>query len=332
MRAFDAPRTTIRQALALLEREGRIHSVGKSGWYVAPDAPPEPEPDLAGRRVLLLTFRRPTTATVDAVAAGLGEALGERGVGLLRFDSAGDEATEAIDSVESLTTIVADGLVMWPDSPVDAALLTRLQASTPLVLVDRRVFGFGADCVIFDDLEGGRLVTEHLIERGHRRIAFLGDEPFVESVQRRWRGYRRALERAGIEPDDNLTVLTYGRHEPNFSAHVRFLLRELPEPPTAVVCSNDSVASDLLLLLRHAGVRVPDDVAVTGFGNHNARYLDVMGLTSVSQPFEAMGREAGRIMLGRLTEPPSRRQPAVEVCLPMTLASRSTSGNAPAKP
>ena len=279
---------------------------------------------------MLVAFRRPTGSTMDRLAAGLREALDARGVGLLRYDSPSHDEAAHIGSVEELTTVDAAGIVMWPESSVDRSLLARLQTSTPLVLVDRRVFGFESDSVVFDDARAGREITAHLVGLGHRRIAFLGDEPFVESVQARWRGYRRALEDAGIVYDESLTVFTFGTRAPLFRETVRLTL-ERKGAPTAIVCSNDGVASALILALRELGRRVPEDLVVTGFGNDASAYLDVMGLTTMAQPFERLGRAAGELLLRRLGEPLATRGAGYEeIPIPMSLVPRASTGEAPA--
>ena len=333
VRAHGAQRNTVRQALGLLEREGRIVSVGKSGWFVAEGAEASPPTTVGtGSRALLVTFRRHESASTDIIAHELSRVLAPKGMQVLRYDSVARHSSDPLAAspgltAEELAGLRAAGVVMWPHGPVDARLLARVQAAVPLVLVDRRAFGFASDSVRFDDVGGGRLVTEHLLAQGHRRIAFVGDEPFVESVQGRWNGYRRALEAAGVAPDDNLTVFTQGQCEPTFSATLRLLLRGPSPAPTAVVCSNDAVASRLLLLLREEGSRVPEDVAVTGFGDERPSYLDLIGLTTVAQSFAELGHAAGGLLLERLAQSPARRgDDPREILLPMRLVVRASSG------
>ena len=326
VRAYGAQRNTIRQALAVLEEEGRIASVDKSGWFVSSVENPAEPRSPAGKRVLFVTFRRIDTPQTDCIAQALRDTLAEEGVSLLRYDTARQEEASLAAAVDEVIRLRPDGVAMWPLGSLEMSFLAKLAAATALVLIDRRAFGFHSDSVRFNDAEGGRLVTEHLLERGHRRIAFLGDEPFVESVQSRWTGYRKALEEAGLGHDDNLTQLRYGSREPGFSASLRFLLRELPDPPSAVVCSNDDVASRMMMFCREAGLRVPEDVAITGFGNAASGYLDVMGLTTVAQPFAELGRAAGELLLRRLGEPYPAEGERRESRLPMTLVVRESSG------
>ncbi len=331
MRAFEVQRNTVRQALGLLEREGRVVTVSKSGWFVsntetipAPMLPPE---TISGRTILLVTLRHRAIPTFDTLAIGLYEKLAASGVSVLRYDSAPTEGTSSqlIETLESLTSVDAAGIVLWPQGPVDVRILSRLQETKPLILIDRRVFGFETDSVRFDDLAGGKMVTEYLIAKGHRQIAFLADEPFVETVQNRWRGYRLALEGANIPSEDRYTVLSMGGHEPSFSAGIRFLLNGLPTKPTAIVCSNDGVASKLMLFLRDEGLRVPEDIAVTGYGNEASGYLDLMGLTTVDQSFVDLGRAAGALLLERMAQPDSQssRQNR-EIVLPVQLVRRTS--------
>ncbi len=326
VRAYGVQRNTVRQALGVLEDEGRIESVGKSGWYVAQGPPRSGSVATEGGRILLVTFRRHASASTDTIAHELSRICTSSGMQVLRYDSVAKEPSTHAATAEDLASLGPAGVVLWPHGPVDAGLLIRVQAMTPVVLIDRRVFGFASDSVLFDNVGGGRLVTEHLIAQGHRRIAFLGDEPFVESVQGRWHGYRQALEAADIVPDDNLTVLTQGQHEPTLAATLRVLVRSLSHPPTAVVCSNDSVASRLMLFLRSEGLKVPNDVAVTGFGNERPNYLDLMHLTTVAQSFVELGRAAGELLMERLADPSAFHGVHRELLLPMRLVVRSSSG------
>ena len=326
VRAFGAQRNTVRQALGVLEGEGRIASVDKSGWYVVP-AHKAADASLGDARVLLLSCRHRLSPTLDSVMVGMREALDEHGVEALRYDLPGKEGSRYIVSVDEVLEFGAQGLVLWPNWHLDTSLLSRLQSAAPLVLLDRRAFGFASDCVLFDDYGGAKAATAHLVENGHRRIAFYSDSPFVESVQSRWRGYRDALDAAGIVPDNRLTVLTNGLHQPMLRETLRVLTGEMPEPPTAVVCSNDVVASSLLLFLRSEGIGVPDDLAVVGFGNGNPDYLDLMGLTSVDQSFEAMGRAAGGLLVERLRRPSASQGEHRRIDVPVHVVARTSSGS-----
>jgi DNA-binding LacI/PurR family transcriptional regulator len=172
------------------------------------------------------------------------------------------------------------------------------------------------------------MVTEHLIAQGHRRIGFLGDEAFAETVQMRWRGYTLALQEAGITPLTRWIALFHDMKVPMFADYMKRFLEGEGEPVTAVVCSNDTTALVFLNFLRGAGYRVPEDVAVTGYGNLLPDYMDALELTTMAQPFEEVGQIAGKILLEQLamrgkdkTSPVSFTQ----VDLPVELIVRSSS-------
>jgi DNA-binding LacI/PurR family transcriptional regulator len=170
-----------------------------------------------------------------------------------------------------------------------------------------------------DDVAGGRLATEHLLELGHERIAFLGDfehnyHGFTSSAMRRV-GYQEALLAAGLEVDPELVRrATHGR-EPA-AALTRELL-DLADPPTAVFAASDTQAMGVLEAADEIGVDVPGDLSLVGYDDIEiARYA---GLTTIAQPLEESGAIGAHLLLGALDgEDASGRQ------LPVRLVVRNT--------
>lgn len=299
---FAVQRNTVRQALALLEKEGSIWIDPKRGSFIKSQ-----EPD-ANRNVFLVNIHSGSTPTLSQLMDGF-TSVSERAGYLVRRVNTDPPAGEAIDPLPDARNLPSDtaGIVLWPQNPTDAESIFRLNAVVPLVLVDRRVLGVSADCVHFDDVAGGRMVTEHLLQQGHRRIAFLTDDVFAETVQNRWRGYVTALQHHGVPVDPKLGVFFNGLHEPLYSMTMRHLLSQGADRPTAIVCSNDLVAFTLLRFLRDEGVKVPDEVVVTGYGNSMPDYLEAMALTSVDQSFYRLGQTAAEILLERVGQSSEER-------------------------
>lgn len=163
-------------------------------------------------------------------------------------------------------------------------------------------------CVFGDHEQGGYLATRHLLDRGHRRIAFAlqfkmstRTELFVVQNTRRWQGHLRALREAGIEGDasviDKELFLAWGR-DPQEAA--RFFRR--PDAPTGIVTWFDVDARVLLGLLRKAQVRVPDEVSVVGYDNLAPDDEGDVRLTTIDGHIEVMVRNALRT-LATLSEP-----------------------------
>lgn len=192
----------------------------------------------------------------------------------------------------------ADGLLIMSLPPPASSLHRLASSGVPTVLLDSR--GAGVPAVVTDDVEGGRLATRHLLDLGHRRIAFLGDDPsnplgFTSSGARET-GYRETMEAAGVDvpPEDVL-------HGP----HVRAVARELtaqmlaaPDHPTAIFAASDTQALGVLEAARAAGLDVPGDLSVVGFDD--VEVSSYAGLTTVRQPLFESGHRAAELLLESL--------------------------------
>jgi LacI family transcriptional regulator len=167
-------------------------------------------------------------------------------------------------------------------------------------------------CVEYDNVGGGRAMTEHLIELGHRDILFVGARPGHLSSQNRRAGYLEAMAAAGLT----------ARHSVgDFSAEsgrqaIRAALAD-GTPFTAVAAVVDSVALGVIHELDLAGLKVPDDVSVTGFDDVDALPGLDLGLTSAHVPFEDVGRLAAELAL-------DRAGPPEHIKLPVTVHARTS--------
>jgi DNA-binding LacI/PurR family transcriptional regulator len=213
-----------------------------------------------------------------------------------------------------------DGLVIISLAPHAAEIAFLLQADVPVVLVD--TFAAGLPSVLIDDIAGGRLATQCLIELGHRRIGFVGDSleemaafNFTSSRDR-FVGYQRALSEAGLP-----VCADYARHGIHKRSEARMLARELlqlPQPPTAIFAASDTQAMGVLEAARDMDLNVPAQLSVIGFDDIDvAEYL---GLSTVRQPLFESGSRSIDLMLKQLAgAPPSD----VEI-LPIELKLRGT--------
>ncbi|RYG43877.1 GntR family transcriptional regulator [bacterium] len=325
---FQVQRNTVRQALALLESEGQISTEGKRGSFI------RIPPVTVVKNAFLISLPGESSPDLVRLSEGFNQTADRAGIAVRKLDTHPEEG-HPFDHVPDAERLSPDtgGVVLWPQNPTKDEKLIRLNAAVPLVLVDRRVLGVSADSVRFDDVAGGQMVTNHLLEQGHRRIAFLTDDVFAETVHHRWQGYATAMEEADVPVEPTHSHFFHGLHEPFFSTAIRLLLSQGKKSPTAIVCSNDIVAFTLLRFLRDEGIRVPDDVAVTGYGNTMPNYTEAMALTSVDQAFFELGRAAAGILLDRIGQStPERLKETRNITIPVKLVVRKSSVSGPGTP
>jgi LacI family transcriptional regulator len=206
--------------------------------------------------------------------------------------------------------------------PLPAEHLARLRsAAVPVVIVDAA--GDGVPHVVTDDVEGGRIATRHLVELGHREIAFIGepvDNPFgFTSSARRQAGYEEVLRANGLRVRRG--HIRHGSHDRAIGRALTEGLLAQRVPPTAVFAASDALAIGALEAARAAGLRVPGDLSVVGFDD-----IDVSayaGLTTVRQPLYESGRLGATLLLDALA---GGSMPSEAHRLGLELVQRSTTG------
>jgi len=194
--------------------------------------------------------------------------------------------------VESMYARGVDELIIVP-SPADHSWLAE-HPGLRTVFVDRVPAGLErADVVALDDARGGRMATEHLLARGHRRIALISDDDGLSSVHDRARGYRAALAGAGVPVDESLVVR--GVFDPwRVSGEVTRLL-DLPAPPTAFFATNNRAAIGILQALRER----PERPAYVGFDDFALAEVFSPGVTVVRYDVARLARSAVDLLLDR---------------------------------
>lgn len=206
---------------------------------------------------------------------------------------------------------------------VDGVLLLSLHGDDPLphlleesglpTVLGGRPTGFTPSSYVdVDNHAGARLAVDHLVARGHRRIATIAGPQDMMAGVARLEGYRAALRQAGLAPDDqsNDDLVAYGRFsEEGGLAAMQELLARRPDID-AVFTASDPMAFGAMRAIKDAGRRIPDDIAVVGFdGSPPARNTDPP-LSTVHQPAEAMGRQMACLLLSLISGEPVA-EPAV---------------------
>ena len=205
--------------------------------------------------------------------------------------------TDERKAIEALLSRRVDGVIVLAGR-LPNRVLQRYAKSLPMVVVGRELTGPGMFSLDFDNRAGGLLATQHLIECGHTRIAFIAGDPAHQDALDREAGYRAALEKAGIAFDPALVMAGDFTEASGLMAVNRLLESRLPF--TAIFAANDQTAIGAALGLYRKGVRVPDDVSLVGFDDVALAKFAIPPLTTVRQSVHEMGSQAAAAMLEML--------------------------------
>ncbi len=191
-----------------------------------------------------------------------------------------------------------DGLIVAMPTTDDGAVDALLAQRQPLVFIGYPAGAHGHPSVDVDNAAGAALATRHLLGLGHRRIAHVQGDDFYVCTGERLSGFLQTMLGAGIvTPPEYLIQGSYDGSTAEASA--RYLLA-LPTPPTAIFCGNDLTAMTLIRTANALGFAVPEKLSVIGFDDIYMGPATETRLTTVAQPFVAMGERAAELLLRRL--------------------------------
>jgi LacI family transcriptional regulator len=224
-------------------------------------------------------------------------------------------------SIEALIDRQVDGLILIAPF-MSTSWLEQLASTVPTVVIARHGGAVNHDTIVSDNFDGARLIVDHLVGLGHRRITHISQpspgltRPFVLSHTPRSDGYVEAMKRHGLEPDVIETAHTEpGGYEAARQAFAR------PTPPTAIFAGADIAALGVLRAADEQGLHVPEDLSVTGYDNIYAAAIPQVSLTTVDQSAQLTGSMSARLLLERMN---GRTQPVHYVIAPR-LVPRKTS-------
>jgi len=216
--------------------------------------------------------------------------------------SSNDMPEREMEAVQMLQSRRVDGVIVT-SSRVGSLYQEHLdRLRVPVVLINSLVYhtrGYTYSIGV-DNRHGGYLATGHLLQRGHRCIAYVSAPADRSDDVERQRGYRDALAEAGIEADPSLIVQGTGRAGGGQRALPQLL--SLDPIPTAVFCYNDVTAIGLITAAREAGLSMPQDLAVVGFDDIAFAQFVHPALTTIAQPVDKLGRGAVEMVLALLTD------------------------------
>lgn len=305
VRKFGVSRMTVVKALRHLQQEGALTRRGGSGSYVA-------EPKDGKSRVFgLIIPDLGGTEIFEPICKGMAASPIDSGHSLSWGRSISSDANKEDAAVQLCQHYIeqnVSGVFFAPlefapqRDTVNRKVLRELKnAHIPVVLLDRCVLEYPErseyDLVCLDNRRAGFIMTDHLIQMGARRIGFLAVPSAAETVGDRITGYREALIRSGYALNDDLIL----RVQPDDVEGVGSALRS--QKIDALMCANDHTAARVMQTLLQLGVKIPDDLRITGVDDVRYAELLPVPLTTFRQPCFDLGATAISAMLDRIRNP-----------------------------
>lgn len=268
---------------------------------------------------------------------GITDVARQAGFNVILTNSGEDVSAEKA-AIRTLLAKRVDGVIVSPakESDVDH-LMDAMRSGRPLVLLDRGSPSLHVDTVIADDRTAAEGITRRLIERGHRRIAYLTacdteDHRFrtpadinTGSVRRRIEGFLGVCGQAGLEGMESWVLV--GATMAQRTHELATAILRSPQPPTAIIASDSVIGLEVFKVCRELGVSIPDDLSLVSFHDADWTSVTTPPVTVVRQPVYALGETAARLLVGRLK---GNSDAAARVVLETTLVERASIADASA--
>jgi len=233
----------------------------------------------------------------------------------LVFSAGPDQEFDEILSV--VLQYQVDALIVTAATLSSERLSEFERKGTPVILFNRYTPGEAASAVCCDNVEGGRLVANLLLDAGHKRLAYIAGNQNSSTNRDRLKGYSEGLlERGAANPILEQAQYSY---EEGYAATRRLL--ERPDPPDAIFCAGDIIALGAIDLARDMGVKVPQELSIIGFDDIPMANWSSYALTTIREPVDQMVDLAMSLLLERLKTP--EIEPVIKL-LPGTLIRRRT--------
>jgi LacI family transcriptional regulator len=240
-----------------------------------------------------------------------------------------EDAWDAVDNrIDMYLDGSCDGFLLVLPREADGLAAELQRQGTPFVCIGQGNSGWNSSVVAVDNIGVGEMATRHLLQYGHRRIAYLSGSTDLASSRLRLQGYRKALREASVTEDEALIVSGEYRVSAGYD-NTRTLMERIGDPrrPTALFCADDWIALGALRALADLGIRVPEQMSVIGVNDGMEAATANPPLTTVRQPLRLIAQYATDELLGQLKKvrlPEAVRQE--EILLPGELISRATVG------
>lgn len=299
---YRVSRPTLSKALAALAAEGVLVKEPGRGTFALALATASALPPALSRTTIGYVAPLYGAELAQNVFSGIDRVAHRRNCRVLMAGS-GDSVAHERTAAREMIAAGARGLILYPTLRhghlQERDYLRTEDLGVPMVLVDTCTRDQGHTQVVFDNRRAGAAVTDWLLGQGRRRIGlvFYVEAAHHPGLEARYQGYLGALRERGLPADPSLVRRVKTDHIEARLGPILDHWLALPEPPDAIIASDDSVAMDLIELLLERGRRVPEDVLVTGFDNRVAARRFQPMFTTTAPDFEQLGETACETLL-----------------------------------
>lgn len=328
-------RHTVRKALSILAQEGFIEAEHGRGTFVSSKIRRGKSPSLSfggmdyrgsGNIAVITTYL--SDYIFPRLIQGIDSVLTAEGYSII-LKNTGNSRVKESRCLEEILEKDIDGLIVEPSKSeilcANMALYEKLDFyQIPYVFIQ----GYYAQMknkphILMDDCMGGYLVTNYLIELGHRRILgiFKADD---SQGRERHKGYVKALFEAGYPYDPDMVIWFHTEDRAVKPAKVLELMLESGAAMDGIVCYNDQIALEVIYELEALGICIPADISVTGYDDSALAKLGVIKLTTIAHPQKKLGEMAGQLLLEQIQGVPEERSRVIRVIEPELIVRNSS--------
>lgn len=311
IKTYGVSRNTVRKTLDVLEKAQIIYKKQGSGsFYAGTDSNSRKKSLLIG-----VIVPRQSAYIYPLIIHGINSAANEKGYNIV-LGSADVSAEGELSCLENLLSKNIDGLIFEPSTGnpdfENSPIFKKIKKlDIPVVVLDWMIQDRMIPFVSPNDIEGGYLATQYLLDAGHERIAFVYPNDTIPGLKR-LEGYQNALKKAGIPANEKYekygSIVQWdekGQFHPD-NPHIASLINELlslgADRPTAVIFYNDEKAIQGYNAIIKAGLKIPDDISVISFDDTEYAIMATPQLTSVIHPKQKLGQWAAKILLDTMSD------------------------------
>jgi GntR family transcriptional regulator of arabinose operon len=319
---FHVSRHTVRKALSILEEEGYVLAVHGKGTFCTERAIHKKE----SKNIAVVTTYI-SDYIFPRLIQGINNVLTNHGYSLM-FKTTGNSRSGETACLEDVLTKDIDGLIIEPSKSELVCRHPKLYETLdnyeiPYIFIQ----GIYAEMkdkphILMDDCKGGYLLTNYLIQTGHRHIAGVFKADDYQGKERH-KGYVKALQEAGCFYDPDMVVWfhTEDRETKPVNAVTRMIKGGMDID--AIVCYNDQIAVTVIETLQKGGVSVPENISVTGYDNSFLAQMYPIRLTTIAHPQEKLGEMAGELLLEKIQGIPEEESEVMRLIEPELILGKS---------